>query len=113
MHELAIAEEIRDIVLKKLRENKRSRVTAVKLVFGEMTSIVPEALTFAFESVSEMTPMSGAKIHVKIVKSKGRCCNCGRVFRIIDLNYICPKCSSTDIKIISGREMTVQTIDME
>jgi hydrogenase nickel incorporation protein HypA/HybF len=113
MHELAIAGEIKDIVLAKLKEHKLSKVTGIKLVFGEMTSVVPEAIRFAFASISEKTPMSGAKIRIKMIRSKALCNSCGKNFRIKDLAYICPECSSADIKITAGREMIVQTIDME
>ena len=113
MHEVAIAEEIKAAVLEQLKENKAKKVTKLKLVFGELTSVVPEALEFAFESISYKTPLEGVKIEMKIIKMKGKCKECGKEFRVKDFNYLCPGCSSTRVKLIAGKEMFIQTIEME
>jgi hydrogenase nickel incorporation protein HypA/HybF len=113
MHEVSIAEEITDIVLRKLVENKCSKAIKVSLVFGELTSIMPEALDFAFKSVCRGTPMEGAMIKYTIKKMKAECRNCHKKFRVKDFNYLCPSCAGTDINVISGKEMIVKTIEME
>lgn len=113
MHEVAIANEIKDIVLEKMREHKAKKVTAIKLIFGELTSVVPEALDFAFGSISEGTPLAGAKVGIKITKLRAKCNDCGKKFGIKDFMYICPKCKSTAVSVLSGREMIVKSIDME
>ena len=68
MHEVAIAEEIKQIVINKLGENNSKIVKKVNLLIGEMTSIVPEALRFAFEIVAKDTPLENAVINIKILK---------------------------------------------
>jgi len=113
MHEVAIAEEIRDIVLKKLDKHKAKKVCGIKLVIGELTTIVPDALLFALEVVSEKTPMKGAKIHIKTIKTKAKCAKCKKEFEVADFNYTCPKCRNQDVKVTAGREMIIQTIEME
>jgi len=113
MHEVAIAAEIMDIVLEKAREHNASKVTRIKLIIGELTSIVPEALDFAFVSISAGTPIEGVKIEMKKEKLRGKCGGCGKEFRIKDMMYICPKCKGTDIKVLSGKEMIIKSIDME
>ena len=113
MHEVAIAEEIKAVVLVKIKEHKAKKVIRVKIVAGELTSIVPEALTFAFEAVSAGTPMQGAKIEIQTVKMRAECRKCSKKFRVKDFNYICPGCGSTAVKLTAGKELIVQTIDME
>lgn len=113
MHELSIAEEIKGIVLEKMKEHKKKKVTRVVLIFGELTSIVPQALELAFESVSQGTPMRGAKVKYTIKKIKAKCGNCGKVFAVKDFNYMCPKCGHGPAEVIQGREMIVKTITME
>lgn len=113
MHEVAIASEIKDIVLEKARQHKAGKVTRIKLIIGELTSVVPEALDFALVSVSAGTLLEGAKVEIKSEKLRGKCGDCGREFRIRDMMYICPKCRGTGIKVLSGKEMIIKSIDME
>jgi hydrogenase nickel incorporation protein HypA/HybF len=113
MHEVAIANEIMDLVLKKAEEHNAAKVTKIKLMIGELTSIVPEALDFAFVSITPGTPLQGVKVVMKKVKLKGKCGDCNKEFRIKHMMYICPKCRGTNIKILSGKEMIIQSIDME
>ncbi len=113
MHEVSIAEEIRDIVLEKLKEHKASKVSKIKLMIGELTTIVPEALKFALEIVSDKTAMQGAKIQIKTVKTKVKCLKCKRKFKAVDFDYACRACKSQDVRIIEGKEMIIKTIDME
>ena len=113
MHELAIAEEIGAIVLARLKEHSMKKVTALKLEFGEMTSVVPEALDFAFTSVAKGTAMEGAKLSIKIIKVRAKCLNCGNIYRVKDIDYTCPKCKENLHEIIEGRDMIVKTIEME
>ena len=113
MHEVSIAEEIKDVVIQKLRENKGKKVKRIKLLIGEMTSIVPDALKFAFDIVSKQTPMENALIHIKVLKARAKCKTCSKEFTIKDYAFICPGCNSPDVEIIQGREMIIQTIEME
>ena len=113
MHEVAIAEEIKEIALDKMKEHGALKITGIALIIGEMTSVVPEALTFAFESVCRGTPMEAAEIRIENVKLKARCRRCGAEFRVKDFFYICPECAGTDVEVIKGKEMIIKTIDME
>ena len=113
MHEVSIAEEIKDIVREKLKEHKAKKVTKIGLIIGEMTSIVPDALTFAFESVGRGTPMEHAEINMEHVKLKAKCTNCSKQFKVKDFEYVCSFCGSTRVKVTQGKEMIIKTIEME
>lgn len=113
MHELSIAEEIKDIVIEKMKERGKKKVTRVELIFGELTSIVPEALELAFISVTEGTAMKNAKIKYTVKKLRARCGKCGKTFRVKDFNYMCRSCEAGPAEIIQGREMIIKTISME
>ncbi len=113
MHEVSIAEEIKNAVIQKLKENNGKRVKSIKLLIGEMTSIVPDALKFAFDIVSKKTPLENALIHIKVLKAKAKCKICSKDFAIEDYAFLCPECNSSDVEIKQGREMIIQTIEME
>jgi hydrogenase nickel incorporation protein HypA/HybF len=113
LHELSIAEEIRDEVLAQAKKHGAKKVTKIKLIIGEATSIVADALIFAFESAGSGTIMQKAKILIKSEKVMARCKGCSKKFAVKELNYICPKCKGTSIEITSGKEMIIQSIEME
>ncbi|MCX8093190.1 MAG: hydrogenase maturation nickel metallochaperone HypA [Candidatus Goldbacteria bacterium] len=113
MHEVSIAEEIKNVVIKKLNENNGKKVKKIKLLIGEMTTIVPEALQFALTIVSENTPMEDCKVKIKVLKTKARCNLCYKEFFIRDNNFLCSKCKTHEIEIIQGREMIIQSVEME
>jgi len=113
MHELSISEEIRDIILAKMKEHGKSSVTHVELVFGELTSVEPQALKTAFTSLLYETPAQKAMIKYIINPLKARCAACAKVFRVKDFNYMCPKCGKGPANVIQGNEMLVKSITME
>ena len=47
MHELPITESVLEIVVDTAKQNGGGRVTAINLVIGEMTSVVPCSLAIA------------------------------------------------------------------
>ncbi|MFP4466642.1 MAG: hydrogenase maturation nickel metallochaperone HypA [Candidatus Goldiibacteriota bacterium] len=112
MHEISIAEEIKHIVFEKMKEQKMNKIYSVSLVFGEMTSVVPDALRFAFESVFSETPAEGAEIKIEMVKIKALCPECGKKSELKEFEFICPHCAGMKLEIIQGNEMIVKSIDM-
>lgn len=113
MHEVSIAEEIKSVVIQKLKENHGKRIKKIKLLIGKMTTIVPDALRFAFDVVSKGTPLENALIEIKVLKTKAKCNSCSKKFEIKDYDFICPVCKSINFEIIQGREMIIKTIEME
>lgn len=113
MHEVSIAEEIKEIVIEKLKEQKAKKIKTINLEIGKMTSVVPEALLFAFEIISKNTPLENAKINIEMVEIKAKCKNCKKVFSLNDFEYLCPFCNKTNLEMISGRELIIKSIEME
>ena len=113
MHELSIAHEIMEIALAKAGEHKRRRVVSVELVFGELTSVVPDAMLLALKSACQGTAMENARIKISIKKLKAKCGHCGRTFRVRDFNYNCPSCGKGPAITVQGNEMHVKSFTME
>ncbi len=113
MHEVSIAEEIKEIVIEKLKEHKAKKIKKIALKIGKLTSVVPDALLFAFEIISKNTPLENAKIDIDIIEIKAKCQNCKKTFSLNDIEYLCPFCNKTNLEMISGRELIIQSIEME
>lgn len=65
MHELSITEELLRIICRRAAEENITRITRVTLRIGRYSGVMEEALTFAFEVLSEGTMTEGAEIRIE------------------------------------------------
>jgi hydrogenase nickel incorporation protein HypA/HybF len=112
MHEMGIALQIIEIAKSAIPEALAGTpVEAVNLRVGKLTAIVPESLRFCFEIVSRDTPLEGAKLVVEEIPVVALCKGCGHSFTIDGPSFVCEKCQSGDLQILSGRELTVVSLE--
>ena len=113
MHELSIARNIVEIVLDEMAKHGLNRVDAVRLKIGAMAQVLPDALRFGFNCLSDQTPLAGASLVIEEVAARGSCRQCGHEFDMGDWTCLCPVCKGTDIDIVAGREMDIVEIEGE
>lgn len=113
MHELSIASNLIDIVNQATEGQDVSRVTTLRIVIGEMSTVVPDSLRFAFQVVSKGTIAEDARIDFEKKPLIGRCRDCGKEFHVEEYVFQCPGCRSARVKIVSGREFLLESIDCE
>ena len=113
MHELALAESIANIVEKERLKNSFSKVLSVYIKLGSLHEIVPDALQFGFDSLTQDTPLAGANLKIEQIPIKGRCRQCSHEFVIEEFLFICGSCYSGDIEVIEGDELLITHIDVE
>ncbi len=113
MHEVSIAQSLLKIVQNESKKHGVSRVTRVHVRIGTLCAIVPEALTFSFEVISERTVAEGAGLHIELVPARGRCQNCNIDFEVDNFLFFCPKCGGIASEIISGKELEISDIEVE
>ena len=113
MHELSIAQSLLKIVEDESEKHGVSQVIRVHVRIGALTAIVPEALTFSFEVLSERTVAEGAAIDIEVVPLRGRCQNCDIAFEVESPFFLCPKCGRIASEIVSGKELEIIHIEAE
>lgn len=113
MHELSIAESLLEIVVDESKKHGLERVNKIKLQIGEFAAVVPESLTFCFEMVSRDTIASGALIEIETVGIVARCDVCDSSFEVRDQVFLCPRCGEPALELLSGRELSVMSIEGE
>ncbi|MHB9095068.1 MAG: hydrogenase maturation nickel metallochaperone HypA/HybF, partial [Eubacteriales bacterium] len=89
------------------------RVTKVILVVGEMTNAMPDALEAVFTVFAHGTKVEGAELQIRMIPLTARCTECeweGSIERHV---FICPHCSSLGLEIKSGRELYVESLEVE
>lgn len=112
MHELSIIANLYEIMEEKAREQGAKKITFVKLQVGILSGVVPEFLETAFDIFKNDTMASEATLEIEKVPLKILCKNCGTEKTSDELIYICPKCSSNQIKTLDGTELILEKMDI-
>jgi hydrogenase nickel incorporation protein HypA/HybF len=113
MHELAIAQGILDIVLCTASRYSATNVLGVKVMVGELTGTVPEALEMGFAALAKGTPAENAYLSIQVVRLTGRCRDCGCQTGIDKYCFTCTNCGSYAVEIVTGRELLVESVEVE
>ncbi|MCX7678795.1 MAG: hydrogenase maturation nickel metallochaperone HypA [Spirochaetes bacterium] len=115
MHELSIMGNILDIVLEYAAKAGAKKVLKINLIVGELSDLIPEWMQTYFEFVSKDTIAETATLEINRIPAVLRCnrCNTDFSFTKDDWQFRCPTCQSADIELISGREFTVESIEIE
>jgi hydrogenase nickel incorporation protein HypA/HybF len=113
MHELSITRSMLDLVLRQAEEAGADKVEKINLVLGEMTGVVGRCVQFYFDFLSRGTPAEGAELNFKEIPTTARCHNCGQEFELGEFDWTCPHCQSNNIEITGGKELYVESIEVE
>jgi hydrogenase nickel incorporation protein HypA/HybF len=113
MHELAITQSMLDLVLEQAEKAGAKEVGKINLVIGKMTGVVEQCVQFYFGFLSRGTLAEGAALSFTMVPTTARCRGCDRHFELREFDWTCPYCQSNNIEIVAGKELFVESIDVE
>ena len=113
MHELGITENIVNIALAKAGEAQASKISKINLVIGEMSGFVADCIQFYFDSLSRDTIAQGAVLRFELVPAQLQCRNCSTIFTPKDSLWSCPECRGRSVEISKGRELYIESIEVE
>jgi hydrogenase nickel incorporation protein HypA/HybF len=114
MHELSIVEALIDQVGRELdRSGQEGKVLRVDLSIGRLSGVNADSVRFAFGLLAPGTRVEGAEVEIRQPKAVCHCHTCNSRTEIDDLVLQCPKCASADIAIEGGRELLLQSIEVE
>jgi hydrogenase nickel incorporation protein HypA/HybF len=108
MHELAVTQSVVDAVVERTGEQ---RVLEVRLRVGRLSGVVPDAMRFCFDLVTDGTPLQGAILDIEEPEGSGSCRRCGSTFVLHDLILLCP-CGSADVDVLTGRELAIGSVEV-
>jgi hydrogenase nickel incorporation protein HypA/HybF len=113
MHEISIAESIVQIADAKAREQHARSIQVVKLRLGTFTTIVAEALQFAFEVCRQGTLARLARLEIEVVPMIVRCAVCKSFAEPAGgVCLICMQCGFP-LEIVSGEELQIEYIEVD
>ena len=117
MHEMALMEQVVDIVLEEAQRQGAARVVAVHLTFGELADVIVDMVPGLFEFLARGTAAEGAEVAIERTPAYVQCRKCNEAWRIDvrdEATWTCPRCGGyKKYHLISGREFRIDSIEVE
>ena len=120
MHELGVTQAILQVVLEHARQAGGGHVQRITLVVGDLAGVVGDSVQFYFDFLSQETPAAGAELVFRREPARFRCQACeheytpaGAAGAPPGLPWACPQCGEMRPEVIGGRELLVESIEVE
>lgn len=116
MHELSVIYPIVQMADRIARENNVQQITAVQLLIGELHDMDEKWANHYYRRFCKGTTLEGSELRIKRVPLVFRCKACGHEqsythFSFAGVELKCHSCGSTEMEILSGREMEIDSIE--
>lgn len=115
MHEMSIAGSLIRIVESEMTAHGLRAVQRVKIRHGALSTMVPEALEFAFEIMTKGTLLEGAVLDFEKVPLTMSCSACKATFspEVQNLHFApCPTCGEEfGHMVLMGKELHIEHIE--
>lgn len=114
VHELSIAMNVVETVSRLAAEQGASRVLAVTLRIGALSAVHEDSLRHGFGLACEGTALSGAELRIVTVPVRVWCPRCLAEHDLPGLGPLaCPRCGEPTGDLRAGRELDVESFEME
>jgi hydrogenase nickel incorporation protein HypA/HybF len=114
MHEMGIAMEIIKIATASIPPDiKDARVVQINLQIGRLSAVIPSSLHFCFDIAAKDTPLADAKLVIEEIPVEARCNDCNHHWYLDEPVFLCQKCQSSHLNILSGRELNIKSIEID
>lgn len=111
MHELGIVVKVLDQVDEVAAEYKAQKILKVTMEVGEVSTIVPDLFTDAFDWAKKKTRFAqDAELEMIIIEGRTYCENCGETYRTTEHGKKCPYCGSHETYLLTGDQVIIKDI---
>jgi len=120
MHELSLAMQIQQTVLKAAAEHRVQAVLEVNIEIGKLSLFNPEQVEFWLRQLFRDTVAEAATISVAAISPTVKCGQCGYEgplevpsdtgFHIFMPALRCPRCESSNLTVERGREVIIKNL---
>ena len=113
MHELGIVFYIIRDVRQAAEENGVSRVSAVVMDIGEVSTIVPEYLTDCWRWAADREELlKGCELKVNLIPAVTHCDDCNEEYETVRYGKTCPRCGGGNTWLLRGNEVEIKEIEV-
>ena len=111
MHELSISESILRTALETPGACK-TNLCALTVKVGVLSSVSTANLAYCMDLVLEQRGIKGVQVRIEEVPAQARC-RCGHEYSAESIFVGCPLCSGFDREIVAGRDVSLESIEVE
>ena len=113
MHELPATQAILDAAICTARDHGASRIVAIDLVIGEMSTMMDDSVQMYFDILSRDTPAAGAVLRFRREPGAATCFDCAARYPVRPpLEPACPVCGGTFVRVTGGQQFTIESIEV-
>ncbi|KNY29678.1 hydrogenase maturation nickel metallochaperone HypA [Pseudobacteroides cellulosolvens] len=113
MHEYAVTKGLIAIAVEEARKAGASKITLIRLVIGDLSTVIDESVQMYFDMLSEGTVAHGSKLEFRRVSARFHCKDCGIEFEKPKIGFDCPKCGKMGMLTDSGKEFYIESMEIE
>ncbi len=113
MHELGIVMQVIEQVDNVAAESKIEKVTKIIMEIGEVSSVIPNIFTDAFEWAKKKSNyLKDSELELIILKGITYCRDCKKTYDTVEYAKKCPYCGSMDTYLVTGNEIKIKSIEV-
>jgi hydrogenase nickel incorporation protein HypA/HybF len=113
MHEVGIAQSLMDVVFETAKNNGAKKINKVFIKIGRLQAVEESSLTFAYDTIKEGTIAENSELIVEHVPLTGQCMDCDHKAEFEEIFMTCPKCGSSAVLTLTGRELQITEIEVD
>jgi hydrogenase nickel incorporation protein HypA/HybF len=109
VHELSVCDAILGTTMQRANGRPVSQVT---VRIGHLRQVVPDALQFGWEVLTDSTEMKGCELVIEQVPAVVECHDCGSETTLDMPIQVCGTCGSFEVKLLSGEEFLIVSMQV-
>lgn len=110
MHELSVTQALLDAALRHAAASGALRVTEVRVVLGDLASVVDDSVRAWWDEVARGTLCEGSSLVFERVAARVLCTACGREYGLPDGLEPCPGCGGASLRVTAGDECRLESL---
>jgi len=107
MHEMSLAESVRDLIEAQAKKEHFHHVRTVELEIGRLAAVDVQALRFALDIALRGSPADGAELVIAEPAGQAWCMQCSRTVELAQRGDACPACGGYQLTVVGGDQMRV------
>ncbi len=112
MHEIGIMERTLEIAIDHAKQQNANYIQKINMNIGKLSGVVPEALEFAFDVITQGTIAENATLKINTIPVICYCDSCQEKFNPQEWFFECPHCHQFSNHILQGKEIELISVEI-